>query len=97
MGDKSTAAITVRVIDYQLPGVAEAEPVYRLITTLLDSGQYPADELTALYHERWSIETTFAEIKTTLKGAGVLLRRIMSAPLSVVLISAKVVSMLHRS
>ena len=74
MGDKSTAAITVRVIDYQLHGVAEAEPVYRLITTLLDSGQYPADELAALYHERWSIETTFAEIKTTLKGADIILR-----------------------
>ena len=39
----------MRVIDYQLPGVADAEPIYRLITTLLDSGQYPADELPALY------------------------------------------------
>ena len=74
MGDKTAPAITVRVIDYHLPGVADAEPVYRLITTLLDSGQYPADELAALYHERWSIETTFAEIKTTLKGSDNVLR-----------------------
>lgn len=74
MGDKTAPAITVRVIDYRLPGVANAEPVYRLITTLLDCDQYPADELAALYHERWSIETTFAEIKTTLKGADIVLR-----------------------
>ena len=74
MTDKTAPAITVRVIDYHLPGVANAESVYRLITTLLDSDQYPADELAALYHERWSIETTFAEIKTTLKGADIVLR-----------------------
>jgi hypothetical protein len=74
MSDKTATAITVRVIDYCLPGVADAEPVYRLITTLLDSEQYPAVELAVLYHERWSIETTFAEIKTTLKGADIVLR-----------------------
>ena len=74
MSDKTAAALTVRVIDYHLPGVADAEPIYRLITTLLDSEQYPAGELAALYHERWSIETTFAEIKTTLKGADIVLR-----------------------
>lgn len=74
MSDKTAPAITVRVIDYRLPGVANAEPVYRLITTLLDAERYPADELAALYHVRWSIETTFAEIKTTLKGADIVLR-----------------------
>ena len=74
MSDKTAPAITVRVIDYHLPGVADAESVYRLITTLLDSDQYPAGELAALYHERWSIEVTFAEIKTTLKGADIVLR-----------------------
>ena len=74
MGDKTAPAVTVRVIDYHLPGVAGAEPVYRLITTLLDAQQYRADELAALYHARWTIETTFAEIKTTLKGADVVLR-----------------------
>ena len=74
MDDKTAPAITVRVIDYSLPGMADAEPVYRLITTLLDSEQYPADELAALYHQRWDIETTFAEMKTTLKGADIVLR-----------------------
>ena len=74
MGDKTAPVVTVRVIDYHLPGVADAEPVYRLITTLLDAEQYRADELAALYHARWTIETTFAEIKTTLKGADIVLR-----------------------
>lgn len=71
---RDTTPMTVRVIDYQLPGVPGAEPVYRLITTLLDPEQAPAEELAALYHTRWSIETTFAEIKTTLKGSEVVLR-----------------------
>lgn len=55
MRDPTAPAMTVRVIDYHLPGVSDAEPVYRLITTLLDVERYPADELAALYHERWSI------------------------------------------
>jgi len=74
MGVSSAPALTVRVIDYHVPGVSDAEPVYRLITTLLDAERYPAAELAALYHERWSIETAFAEIKTTLKGADIVLR-----------------------
>jgi hypothetical protein len=71
---RDTTPMTVRVIDYQLSGVPEAEPVYRLMTTLLNPEQAPAEELAALYHARWSIETTFAEIKTTLKGSEVVLR-----------------------
>lgn len=74
MRDPTAPAMTVRVIDYHLPSVSNAEPVYWLITTLLDVERYPADELAALYHERWSIETAFAEIKTTLKGADIVLR-----------------------
>ena len=66
--------LTVRVIDYRLPGVPEAEPRYRLMTTLLDPLTAPAQELAALYQTRWTIETTFAELKTTLKGADALLR-----------------------
>jgi hypothetical protein len=66
--------LAVRVIEYTLPGVPDAEPVYRLITTLLDPEEAPAEELAMLYHARWSIETTFAEIKTTLKGADIVMR-----------------------
>lgn len=70
----STEPIMVRVIDYQLPGVPDAEPIYRLITTLLDDKEASAEALAALYHERWTIETTLAELKTTLKGADIVLR-----------------------
>jgi hypothetical protein len=69
-----TRGVAVRVIEYQLEGVAEAEPRYRLITTLLDPKQAPADELAALYHERWEIESALDEFKTHLRGARVVLR-----------------------
>jgi len=72
--DEDAQPLTVRVIDYRLPGVPDAEPVYRLINTLLDPAIAPAQELATLYQSCWTIETTFAEIKTTLKGADVVLR-----------------------
>jgi len=49
----------VRVIEYQLEGVADGEPVYRLLTTVLDHEGAPAQELAALYHDRWEIENVF--------------------------------------
>jgi hypothetical protein len=66
--------IVVRVIDYRLKDVPGAEPLYRLITTILDHKQAPAKELAALYHERWEIETTLDELKTHLRGAQIVLR-----------------------
>ena len=67
-------AIVVRAIDYRLKDVPDAEPVYRLITTILDPKQAPAKELAALYHERWEIETALDELKTHLRGAQIVLR-----------------------
>lgn len=64
----------VRVIDYTLPGVPDAEPLYRLVTTIQDPAAAPAAELAALYHERWEIETALDELKTHLRGAKVVLR-----------------------
>jgi hypothetical protein len=69
-----TAGVQVRVVEYRLEGVAEAEPLYRLVTTILDPGEAPAAELAALYHERWEIEGALAELKTHLRGARVVLR-----------------------
>jgi len=66
--------VGVRVIEYTLAGVPGAEPVYRLLTTLLDPAAAPATELAALYHERWEIETAFDELKTHLRGARIVLR-----------------------
>lgn len=67
-------SIVVRAIDYRLEDVPDAEPLYRLITTILDPELAPADELAALYHERWEIETAFDELKTHLRGAQIVLR-----------------------
>jgi hypothetical protein len=64
----------VRVIDYRLHGVAGAEPLYRLVTTVLDPARAPAEELAALYHERWEVETALDELKTHLRGARIVLR-----------------------
>ena len=66
--------LRVRVVEYRLEGVADAEPLYRLVTTILDPAQAPAAELAALYHERWEIEGALAELKTQLRGARVVLR-----------------------
>jgi len=71
---RKTNGVVVRVIDYQLEGVENAEPIYRLLTTILDHGKAPANELAALYHERWEIETALAELKTHLRGARIVLR-----------------------
>lgn len=67
-------AVVVRVIDYRLAGVAGAEPIYRVVTTLLDQETAPAPELAALYHERWEIEMALDELKTHLRGAQIVLR-----------------------
>jgi len=64
----------VRVIDYRLEGIVDTEPLYRLVTTLLDPAAAPATELAALYHERWECEGTFAEFKVSLPGQRLMLR-----------------------
>jgi hypothetical protein len=71
---KQRHPITVRVLEYRLQDVPGAEPIYRLITTILDPGLAPAQELAALYHERWEMETTLDELKTHLRGAPIVLR-----------------------
>jgi len=71
---RKTNGVKVRVIDYCLDGVADAEPIYRLVTTILDHKKAPAEQLAALYHERWEIETSLDELKTHLRGAKIVLR-----------------------
>jgi len=70
----ATNGVQVRVVEYRLEGVADAEPLYRLVTTILDEAQAPAADLAALYHERWEIEGALAELKTHLRGAQLVLR-----------------------
>jgi hypothetical protein len=69
-----TGGVPVRVVEYRLEGIPEAEPLYRVLTSILDPQRAPAAELAALYHERWEIEVALAELKTQLRGARVVLR-----------------------
>ena len=68
-----TDGLDVRVIEYVLEGGGSNE-VYRLVTTILDPQAAPAQELAALYCERWEIETALDEIKTHLRGSQIQLR-----------------------
>jgi hypothetical protein len=69
----TACATVVRVIEYALPHLDEAQPRYRLLTTLLDPQEAPALELAALYHQRWQVEEVFDELKThLLRGRRVL-------------------------
>ena len=76
--DKRTRAnvLSVRVIEYMLedPGRPGTQERYRLITTILDPAAAPAEELAALYAQRWEIETALDELKTHQYGPKVVLR-----------------------
>ena len=69
-------AVTVRVvdarIDVRLGATAHRGGHYRLVTTLTDENRYPAEELVKLYHQRWEIETSYLELKSTILGGRVL-------------------------
>jgi len=49
-----------RRIRYKMPGFREQF----LLTSLRDPEQFPAQEIVALYHERWELELGYDEIKT---------------------------------
>lgn len=71
----SAAGQRVRVIDAELAITTAAETRttgYRLVTTMLDPLQAPAQGLVRLYHERWEIETAYCELKSRILGARVL-------------------------
>ena len=82
--DNQAQPITVRVIEYAMPGLPKvpplAQPRYRLLSTLLDDKQAPALELAALYHQRWNVEEVFDELKTHLRQSRRVLRS-KTAPL----------------
>ena len=64
--DEPPETLIVRIIRYtiRIPGF-RAKPV-TLVTTLLDSEQYPAAELAKLYGRRWSVEVDLRDMKTTM-------------------------------
>lgn len=52
----------LRAIHYQREGFPRAT----LLTSMLDPDKYPAEEIIALYHERWELELGYDEVKTHL-------------------------------
>ena len=69
--------LPVRVVEYAIddqgrPGATGT--TYRLLTTILDPTAAPAEELAALYAQRWEIESIFDELKTHQRGPRVILR-----------------------
>jgi hypothetical protein len=71
---RAAQRLVVRVVEYVLPGVPDAAARYRLMTTLLDPNEAPAEELAAVYHERWQVEAVFDELKTHLRQGRRVLR-----------------------
>lgn len=51
---------SMRAIEYRRPGFKPQT----LLTSLVDPKLFPADEIRALYHERWEIELGYDEVKT---------------------------------
>jgi len=61
------STLRVRELRYWLPRKGQRTLCVTIVTTLLDPVQYPKEEIARLYNLRWTAETHFAELKTTLK------------------------------
>lgn len=65
----------VRVIEYEVPGQGEGGPeVICLLTTLGDAVALPAGRLAQAYQQRWKSAGANAELKSSLRGPGWMLR-----------------------
>jgi hypothetical protein len=61
------ATLLVREIRYRLARKGQRTRCVTIATTLLDPTLYPKEKIEALYNVRWTAETHFAELKTTLR------------------------------
>ena len=68
--------LSVRVVEYSLgDGDGDSDDTtYRLLTTMLNPKVASANELAALYKERWEIETALDELKSHQRSPRVVLR-----------------------
>ena len=71
---KEKAPMRVRVVEYKVKNQKGEDQEVRIITSILDWRLAPAQELAALYAERWEFETALDEFKTHLRGARTVLR-----------------------
>jgi hypothetical protein len=75
MARKRGTGVVLRVIEYCLRGVEGSEPIYGLVTTMLEHAKAPAPRSRRLlYHDRREIEITFDERKTHLRGSRIILQ-----------------------
>jgi len=63
----------VRVIEYDVPDRGKDETI-ALVTTITDRRRAPAAVLAQAYHQRWEHEAGNAQLKTSLRGPGRILR-----------------------
>lgn len=61
------ATLPVRELRYRLLRKGQRTLCVTLATTLLDAFRYPKEKIIELYKVRWTVETHFAELKTTLQ------------------------------
>jgi hypothetical protein len=73
---KQRDPVAVRVIEYRIedPARPHEDTRYRLLTSILDPEQAPAQELAPLYAQRWEFENALDELKVHQRGPRVVLR-----------------------
>lgn len=64
---KLPATLLVRELRYRIPRAGQRTLCVTIATTLPDPVLYPKEKIEALYNVRWTAQTHFAELKTTLK------------------------------
>ena len=62
--------ISVRVIEYSVTTADDGDvcELFALVTDLLDPEQLSAAQAADAYHQRWQIQTAFAELETGIRG-----------------------------
>jgi Transposase DDE domain len=60
-------SLVLREVRYQLDTRGFRTRQITLVTTLLDAAAYPIAELAVLYRQRWQVETSLAQLKTTMQ------------------------------
>jgi hypothetical protein len=60
-------SLQVRELRYRIDCKGFRTKEITLVTTLVDATIYPAEELASVYYQRWSIETNFRHLKTTMR------------------------------
>jgi hypothetical protein len=80
-GDKKLTRLPdtiARLVEFTLTVTDDAgkarTSLFRILTTLLNPAQYPADKIAQTYAQRWQVEIIYLRLKSTLRGSGTRLR-----------------------